>query len=97
MILFFVRGRGNRFLRYKKVLTQASSQCNIKVMSTRARFYRVVVFFVDPLLICSNIYIYIYVSVLFCFVLLFVCFFVLVLSFLKYVLLYLSSFIVCLS
>ena len=36
MILFFVRGRGNRFLRYKKVLTQASSQCNIKITSARA-------------------------------------------------------------
>ena len=36
MILFFVQGRGNRFLRYKKVLTQASSQCNIKITSARA-------------------------------------------------------------
>ena len=27
---------GNRFLRYKEVLTQASSQCNIKIMSTRS-------------------------------------------------------------
>ena len=36
MILFFVRGRGNRFLRYKKVLTQAFSQCNIKITSARA-------------------------------------------------------------
>ena len=63
MILFFVRGRGNRFLRYKKVLTQASSQCNIKITSARAWFYCVVVFVVDPLLICSNIYIYIYVYV----------------------------------
>ena len=36
MILFFVRGRGNRFLRYKKVLTQASSQCNIKITSAHA-------------------------------------------------------------
>ena len=36
MILFFVRGRGDRFLRYKKVLTQASPQCNIKITSARA-------------------------------------------------------------
>ena len=63
MILFFVRGRGNRFLRYKKVLTQASSQCNIKITSARAWFYCVVVFVVDPLLICSNIYIYIYIYI----------------------------------
>ena len=39
-------------------------------MSTRARFYCVVVFVVDPLLICSNIYIYFFY--LFCFV--FCCF-----------------------
>ena len=60
-VFFFVRGRGNRFLRYKKVLTQASSQCNIKITSARAWFYCLVIFVVDPLLICSNIYIYIYI------------------------------------
>ena len=46
--MIFFAFRGNRFLRYKKVLTQASSQCNIKVMSTRARFYFVVVFLLIP-------------------------------------------------
>ena len=38
-------------------------------MSTRAQFYCVVVFVVDPLLICSNIYLFF----LICFVLFFVC------------------------
>ena len=34
MKFFFARGRGDRFLRYKEVLTQASSQCTIRLMST---------------------------------------------------------------
>ena len=52
---FTTRGRGNRFLRYKEVVTQESSQCNIKI--ARALFYREVVFAVEALLICFNIYI----------------------------------------
>ena len=34
MKFFFALGRGDRFLKYKEVLTQASSQCTIKLMST---------------------------------------------------------------
>ena len=34
MKFFFALGRGDRFLRYKEVLTQTSSQCTIKLMST---------------------------------------------------------------
>ena len=34
MKFFFARGRRDRFLRYKEVLTQASSQCPIRLMST---------------------------------------------------------------
>ena len=54
-VFFFARGRGNRFLRYKEVLTQASSK---KIMSTWAWFYCEVVFAVNALLICLNIYIF---------------------------------------
>ena len=34
--IFYSHEEGGRFLRYKEVLTQAFSQCNIKIMSTRS-------------------------------------------------------------